>query len=124
VAQTRRVTGGKGAEVVFDAVGGPGLAQLAQAAVADGTVVVYGWLDQRPMAMPMNWPLTVRGYANTVLSATEAGRRRINAFIESGLRDGTFRPVVAETFEGLHRMQDAHRLMEANTHTGKIVVAV
>ncbi|MFJ2768116.1 zinc-dependent alcohol dehydrogenase family protein [Streptomyces sp. NPDC087300] len=125
VEKVRRFTGGKGAELVFDAVGGAGLAELSGAATADGTVVVYGFLDaSTPMQMPLNWPLTVRGYANSRLSEGAAGRRRVNAFIESGIRDGTFRPAVAEVFEGLERIGDAHRLLEANEHVGKVVVRV
>ncbi|MEU6991168.1 zinc-dependent alcohol dehydrogenase family protein [Streptomyces sp. NPDC046465] len=122
VKEVRRFTGDKGAELIFDAVGGPGLADLSRAASTAGTVVVYGFLDQRPMAMPLNWPLSVRGYANSHLAATPDGLRRINAFIASGLRDGTFRPVVGEVFEGLDSIRDAHRLMESNGHVGKIVV--
>ncbi|MET9543929.1 zinc-binding dehydrogenase [Streptomyces sp. NPDC006627] len=30
--------------------------------------------------------------------------------------------MIAETFHGLESMPEAHRLMESNTHTGKIVV--
>ncbi|MFJ5830498.1 zinc-binding dehydrogenase [Streptomyces sp. NPDC093089] len=42
----------------------------------------------------------------------------------AGLRDGSLAPVIAETLEGLERIADAHRLMESNTHLGKIVVRV
>ncbi|WP_227983138.1 zinc-dependent alcohol dehydrogenase family protein [Nocardia spumae] len=122
VAETRRITGGVGAQVVFDAVGGPGLAELSTAAAHNGTVVVYGWLDQRPMSMPMNWPLRILGYANMELSTTAEGRRRINHWIASGIRDGVFRPHVGAVFAGLDSIRDAHRLMESSTHTGKIVV--
>ncbi|MGW0536397.1 zinc-dependent alcohol dehydrogenase family protein [Streptomyces sp. NPDC003032] len=122
VKEVHRFTGGKGAELVFDAVGGPGLAETARAATVDGTVVVYGSLDGRPTQMPLNWPVAVRGYANDHFASSAGGLRRVNAFIASGLRDGTFRPVVAEVFEGLDRIQDAHRLMEANDHVGKIVI--
>ncbi|MFF1381578.1 zinc-dependent alcohol dehydrogenase family protein [Streptomyces sp. NPDC058308] len=122
VKEVRRFTGDKGAELIFDAVGGPGLAELARSATTTGTVVVYGSLDRRLMAVPLNWPMTVHGYANTHLSSTPEGLRRINAFIASGLRDGTFRPVVGEVFEGLESIRDAHRLMESNEHVGKIVV--
>ncbi|MGW2227038.1 zinc-dependent alcohol dehydrogenase family protein [Streptomyces formicae] len=123
VKEVHRFTGGKGAELIFDAVGGAGLAELSGAAVTGGTVVVYGFLDRRhPMQMPLNWPLTVRGYANAQMSEDAEGRRRVNAFIESGVRDGTLRPVVAEVFEGLESIRDAHRLLEANGHVGKVVV--
>ncbi|MBF6170343.1 zinc-dependent alcohol dehydrogenase family protein [Nocardia blacklockiae] len=121
-AEARRLTGGTGVQLIFDAVGGPGLAELATAAAQDGTIVVYGWLDRRPMAMPMNWPLHVHGYANMELSATAAGRRRIDHWIASGIRDGVLRPQVGAVFDGLDSIRDAHRLMESSTHTGKIVV--
>ncbi|MEU6881193.1 zinc-dependent alcohol dehydrogenase family protein [Streptomyces sp. NPDC046712] len=124
VKEVKRFTGGRGARVAFDAIGGPGFAELGNALEPDGTAVLYGWLDPRPATLPMNWPLTVRGYANGAVVRTEEGRRRMAGFIGSGLRDGSLAPVIAETFEGLERITDAHRLMESNTHTGKIVVRV
>ncbi|WP_189188845.1 zinc-dependent alcohol dehydrogenase family protein [Streptomyces albiflavescens] len=120
--EARRLTGGRGAEVVFDAIGGPGFRTLGEALTEGGAMLVYGWLDQRPAELPWNWPLTVHTYANFALTSTAAGRRRSTAFLNAGLRDGGFRPPVAEVFEGLDRIADAHRLMESNTHFGKIVV--
>ncbi|MEU7013052.1 zinc-dependent alcohol dehydrogenase family protein [Streptomyces sp. 2RAF24] len=124
VAQVRRHTGGRGARVAFDAIGGPGFAELGDALERGGTAVLYGWLDPRPAAVPLNWPMTVRGYANGAVVRTPEGRARMAGFIGSGLRDGSLAPVIAETFEGLAAIPDAHRLMESNTHTGKIVVRV
>ncbi|WP_229909202.1 zinc-binding dehydrogenase [Streptomyces flavofungini] len=76
----------------------------------------------------MTWPVTVHGYNNAIVTdttdttdATDA-RRRASAYLNSGLRDGTLRPKIARSFDGLDRMPDAHRLMETNTHVGKIVV--
>ncbi|WP_260461992.1 hypothetical protein [Streptomyces lateritius] len=86
--------------------------------------MLYGWLDPRPVALSRNWPQTVHTYANGVLAATEEGRRRAAGLIGSGLRDGSLAPVIAETFEGLERVTDAHRLMESATHLRKIVVRV
>jgi NADPH:quinone reductase-like Zn-dependent oxidoreductase len=43
------------------------------------------------------------------------------AFVSSGLRSGAFRPVVDRTFT-LDEIVEAHRYLEANTHTGKVVV--
>nr|WP_254879092.1 zinc-dependent alcohol dehydrogenase family protein [Streptomyces sp. NA04227] len=123
-AEARRITGGTGVDVVFDAIAGPGLAELAGAARMGGTVVVYGWLDGRPMSMPLNWPLTVHGYANQAVADFGEGRRRAEHFIASGLSDGSLRPVVGEVFEGLESMPEAHRAMERNEHVGKIVVTV
>ncbi|MEU8761684.1 zinc-dependent alcohol dehydrogenase family protein [Streptomyces sp. NPDC048659] len=124
VAEVRRITGGRGADLVFDPVGGPGFARLGGALRPEGTAVLYGWLDHRPAQMPMQWPLTVRGYANGALVRTPEGRARVAGFLGSGLRDGSLAPVVGEVFDGLAAMPDAHRLMESGTHTGKIVVRV
>ncbi|MFI8929720.1 zinc-dependent alcohol dehydrogenase family protein [Streptomyces sp. NPDC053474] len=120
--ETRRLTSGRGAEIVLDAIGGPGFKDLGAAAAPGGTLVSYGWLDGRPTVLPTNWPLTVHGYANMAVFATPEARRRAAAYLASGLLDGTLRPEVAEVFDGLDRMPQAHRLMESTTHTGKIVV--
>ena len=120
--EVRRLTGGKGAEVVLDAIGGPGFRPLAEALATGGAVVVYGWLDDRPAEIPRNWPFTIHTYANGALTGTPDGRRRSAAFLDAGLADGGLRPVVGEVFEGLDAIRDAHRLMESNAHTGKIVV--
>ncbi len=50
--------------------------------------------------------------------------RRQAHYIGSGLTDGTLRPVVGEVVDGLDRIRDAHRLMESNRHTGKIVLRI
>ncbi|MFJ5779360.1 zinc-dependent alcohol dehydrogenase family protein [Streptomyces sp. NPDC093094] len=122
--ETKRLTGGRGAEIVLDAVGGAGFAALGDAAVEDGTLISYGWLDLQPILLPMQWPLTVLGYNNFALTGSADGRRRAAHYVGSGLTDGTLRPVVAEVFDGLDSIGDAHRLMDSNTHTGKIVVRV
>ena len=123
-AEVRRLTGGGGVEVIFDAVGGPGLRPLGGALAAGGRVVLYGRLDDRPAELPLNWPFTLHTYAGLLLAATPEGRRRSTAFLDAGLADGGLRPVVGEVFDGLDRIRDAHRLMESGRHTGKIVVRV
>ncbi|MFF1716033.1 zinc-dependent alcohol dehydrogenase family protein [Streptomyces sp. NPDC058268] len=125
VKETRQATGGQGVELIFDAIGGPGFRTLAEALVPDeGTVVAYGWLDPRPAELPRVAGLTIHFYANATLTTSPGGRRRSTAFLNQGLRDGTLRPPVAEVFDGLDRIQDAHRLMESNRHFGKIVVTL
>lgn len=124
VEETKRLTGGDGVHIVVDAIGGSGFAELGGATVQDGTLVSYGWLDEQPILLPRQWPLTVHGYANVVLTGNPEGRRRASHYLASGLADGTLSPVVAEVFVGLDRVRDAHRLMESGRHTGKIVVRV
>ncbi|MFE1311806.1 zinc-dependent alcohol dehydrogenase family protein [Streptomyces sp. NPDC058755] len=124
VKEARRLTGGRGVDIVLDAIGGASFAELGGAVVRDGTLVSYGWLDERPILLPRQWPLTVHGYANISLTGTAEGRHRATHYLASGLADGTLRPVLGEVFDGLDRIRDAHRLMESNRHTGKIVVRV
>ncbi|MEU5894411.1 zinc-binding dehydrogenase [Streptomyces sp. NPDC047461] len=57
--EVRRLTGGRGAEVIFDAIGGPGFRPLAEALAEGGTVLVHGWLDRRPAEVPWSWPFTL-----------------------------------------------------------------
>jgi NADPH:quinone reductase-like Zn-dependent oxidoreductase len=123
VSGVHAVTGGRGARIVFDAVGGPGLSQLAAAVATDGLLIVYGWLDPRPAPLPMNWPITVHGFNVDLITAEPARLARARAFIEAGLRAGTLKPVIDRTFD-LADIVEAHRHLESNTQTGKIVVTV
>ncbi|MBO8191280.1 zinc-dependent alcohol dehydrogenase family protein [Streptomyces oryzae] len=124
VEEVKRFTGGAGVRLAFDGIGGPGFTAVGDALTPGGTVVAYGWLDPRPMVLSMNWPLTVRTFGNGLLARDPGYRRRAAAFLGAGLASGELAPVVAKVFEGLEAMGDAHRLMESNAHTGKIVVRV
>jgi NADPH:quinone reductase-like Zn-dependent oxidoreductase len=68
--ETKRLTDGRGAQVVFDAIGGPGFRHLGDALAEDGSLVVYGWLDPRPAEIPRTWPFTIHTYANLRLTTT------------------------------------------------------
>ncbi|MEV7816410.1 zinc-binding dehydrogenase [Streptomyces flaveolus] len=118
------MTDGRGVDIVLDAVGGPGFAALGDAVAPDGTLVSYGRLDEQPILLPRQWPLTVHGYVNLVITGDPGGRHRAAHHLGAGLTDGTLRPVIAEVFYGLDRITDAHRLMESDEHTGKIVVRI
>ncbi|MEU2546704.1 zinc-binding dehydrogenase [Streptomyces roseolus] len=102
----------------------PGLARLGDALRPGGAAVLYGRPDPRPVELSRNWPQTTHAYANGAPARTEEGPRRAAGFIGSGPRDGSLAPVIAGTFDGLERIADAHRLMESNTRTGKIVARV
>lgn len=119
----RRHSGGAGADVILDSVMGPGLADLAKAARPGGTLVTAGWLDPRPATFPMNWPLTVLGYAGFEHTLDPVVVRRIAAFLDVGLRTGALRPTVDRVF-GLDDIVEAHRYLERGRQVGKIVVTV
>jgi NADPH:quinone reductase-like Zn-dependent oxidoreductase len=127
VAEIRAVTGGRGAELVFDPVGGPDFATLTQATAAGGTLVLYGALDPRPTIVPpfeiLARDLTIRGLALTALTRNDGQLAALKQFVGSGLAEGALRPTVARIF-AFDRIAEAHRFMEAGEQVGKIVVTV
>ena len=122
IESVRSLTGGAGADIVVDSVAGPGLPDLARAAKSGGTVVVLGWLDTRPALLPMNWPLTVIGYASFEHTTDPVVVKRIAAFLDAGLRTGALKPTIAKVFD-LEHIVDAHRYLECGEQLGKVVIA-
>ncbi|MFI9723421.1 zinc-dependent alcohol dehydrogenase family protein [Streptomyces sp. NPDC052396] len=120
-------TGGRGAELVFDAVAGPGVTDLAKVVADDGTLLVYGALSGTPTPYPgleLGMPaLNMRTYTMLETANRPERLRRAEAFVASGLRSGALRPVVDRTFE-LDEIVEAHRYLESNAQVGKIVVTV
>lgn len=125
VGAIRRMTGGRGAEFVLDAVAGSGITDLARVVAADGTHLLVGALSGEPTPYPgfdLGMPaLNLRTYTVHETTRDPERLRRAVAFVSSGLRSGAFRPVVDRTFT-LDEIVEAHRYLEANTHTGKVVV--
>ncbi len=100
--EIRRFTDGKGARVVFDAVGGPSFAKLVSSTSMDGLVLTYGVLSKEMNSFPaiqvLRRRLTIRGFAanstldddarldvGTVLNVVrrpEALRSRVVALVE------------------------------------------
>ncbi len=126
-ARVREITGGRGARVVFDPVGGPYVEKLAEAAAPGGTVFLYGALSGRPTAFPlmtcMVKGLSLRGYSmREVRNPQEVLDAGLN-FVRERLRDGRFVPQIARTFP-LAQMADGYRFLESNAQVGKVVVTV
>jgi NADPH:quinone reductase-like Zn-dependent oxidoreductase len=127
VKEVLRITGGKGARIVFDPVGGPTFAKLAQATARSGILFLYGALSEEPTPLPLfdvlgKW-LTVRGYTMHEITSEPQRLERAKEFINNGLADGSFKPLIAKTFP-LDKIVEAHRYLESNQQIGKIVVTV
>ena len=127
VAETLRITGGHGARVVFDPVGGPTLAKLASATARLGIIFQYGALSPEPTPLPLfellAKLLTIRGYVLFEVTGDPARLGAGKRFVLDGLAKGALKPVVAKTFP-LADIVEAHRYMESNEQIGKIVVTV
>ena len=127
VAEILDLTGGKGARVVFDPVGGPTLAKLASAMARLGILFLYGALSPEPTPLPVfdvlsKW-ITIRGYVLMEITGDAGRLERGKAFVNEGLADGSFKPIIARTFP-LEEIVEAHRYLESNQQVGKVVVTV
>jgi NADPH:quinone reductase-like Zn-dependent oxidoreductase len=122
------VTGGKGADIIFDPVSGPYVETLAQAAAQGGTLFIYGMLDPRPTPFPMvpafQKGVVMRGYVLFWLTTQAESRERAKRYVYDGLKSGTLKPILDERRFTLDQIVDAHRYIEGNTQFGKIVVDV
>ncbi|SEF34489.1 zinc-dependent alcohol dehydrogenase family protein [Variovorax sp. NFACC27] len=123
----RALTGGKGARLVFDPVGGPGARALFRAMAYEGIYYQYGALSPGDLPVPvmdvLSQHLTLRGYE--LFEITEVPERLAAAkkFITEGLSSGALKPVIDKVFD-FADIADAHRYMEAGSQIGKIVVKV
>jgi NADPH:quinone reductase-like Zn-dependent oxidoreductase len=127
VAEVKVLTDGKGADLVFDPVGGPAFATLAKATASGGTLVLYGALDPGPTVVPpfdiFARDLTIRGLALSAVTRDDAKLLALKKSIGEGLAEGAFHPTIARTFS-FDQIAEAHRFMEAGEQVGKIVVTV
>ena len=127
VKEVEQITGGKGARVVFDPVGGPTFAKLVQATSRLGIIFLYGALSPEPTPLPLfdvlsKW-VTIRGYVLTEITGDPARLEKAMAFVHAGLADGSLKPIIAKTFP-LEEIVEAHRYLESNQQIGKVVVTV
>lgn len=125
--KTLKLTGGKGARIIFDPVAGAILDKLVKAAAAGGTIIEYGWLSMEPTPLPlgeaMGKGLSIRGYTLFEISGNPEKLAKGKQFVYEGLNSGAFKPIIAKTFK-LEEIVEAHRYMESNAQIGKIVVTV
>ncbi len=127
VNEVKRLTDGKGAELVFDPVGGPTFAKLVEATASGGLLILYGALSRDPTVVPpfaiFARNLTIRGVSLPAYAADDTQPAALKRFVTAGLADGSLSPVIARTFP-FDEIVEAHRFMEAGSQVGKIVVTV
>jgi len=124
VKAAQQHTGPAGADIILDFVMGPGLADLANAAKFNGTLVSAGYLDPRPAPFPRKAPLTIYRYMSFEHTLDATVVHRIAAFLTAGLRTGALRPAIDQVFT-LDDIVAVHRYLEQGPQRpGKIVVTV
>jgi NADPH:quinone reductase-like Zn-dependent oxidoreductase len=127
VARVKEITGGRGARIVFDPIGGPGLEALAQAAAEGGTIFEYGALSTEPTPYPLfaclSKHLIIQAYTLFQVVGDPAMRETAEKYVYDHIVAGDFKPRIDKTFP-LSEIVEAHRYMESNAQIGKIVVTV
>ncbi|MGN6453793.1 MAG: NAD(P)H-quinone oxidoreductase [Steroidobacteraceae bacterium] len=127
VEATLRATDGKGADVILDMVGGDYVARDAAAAALEGRIAIIATqggnkaeLDLRALMIKR---LTIS--ASTLRAQPIANKGRIAAALREKVwplfESRALRPLIHARFP-LDDAAGAHRLMESNTHIGKIVL--
>ncbi|MGF6781804.1 zinc-dependent alcohol dehydrogenase family protein [Paraburkholderia sp. GAS334] len=121
------VTGGKGARIVFDPVGGPNARNILRAMSHEGIYYQYGALDSRDIPVPvmeiLSKHLVLQGYELFEITQDAQKLQQAIAFISEGLSSKALRPVIDRVF-AFEEIAEAHRYMEAGSQVGKIVVTL
>ena len=126
VERVMALTGGKGAYVAFDPVGGPYVETLATALRPRGILFVYGGLSEQPTPYP-HWQcafkgLSMRGWVASEIWNHPHRYQRAKETILAGLAGGHLKPVIARQFRGLDSLREANAFLESNDQVGKVVV--
>jgi NADPH:quinone reductase-like Zn-dependent oxidoreductase len=125
VAEVQHITDGKGVTLIFDPVGGPYAEKLAECLTDEGVLIIYGGLANAPMTFPRHVAirrnLTIRGYSIFALVGDKKRLAAAQDYLTPRLRDGRFTMPIATRIP-LADAAEAHRVLEANQHIGKIVM--
>ncbi len=122
-ARVAEITGGKGARIIFDPVGGEYVATLAKAAAVEGTIFLYGGLSGQPTAYPREaWTkgVALTGYSLLQMNSPERFQS-MKRYIINGLEDGSLKPKVDRVFP-FAQYREAYEYMTSNVQIGKIVI--
>jgi putative PIG3 family NAD(P)H quinone oxidoreductase len=126
-AVARQATGGRGVDVILDMVGGDYLQRNIDVLATDGRLVqiaVLGGATSQISLLPiLQRRLTITGSTLRPRSVAEKGAiaRSLKTHVWPLFESGAVRVVVHATFP-LSQAAEAHRVMEASTHTGKLVL--
>ncbi|WP_315783507.1 MULTISPECIES: NAD(P)H-quinone oxidoreductase [unclassified Bradyrhizobium] len=129
VAVVKEATGGKGANVILDMVGGDYIERNYDAAATDGRIVQIAFLGSAKATVNfvklMVKRLTHTG--STLRPRSNADKAAMVAAIEAKvmplLREGRIKPLMDSTFP-LADAAKAHARMETSQHIGKIVLEI
>ena len=129
VAAVREATGGRGADVILDIVGADYLQRNIDTLARDGRLVHIGQLGgakaQINLGPVLRNRLTITGSTLRPRSVVEKGAiaQELLKHVWPMFESGVVKVIVDKTFP-LRSAAEAHRVMEASTHIGKLVLTV
>lgn len=124
----KALTAGRGADVIFDPVGGDVFDASLHCTAWGGRLLVVGFASGRIGSVSANLPL-IKGFALIGVRAGEYARRDPEAglqnrqAVEALAAQGLFRPHIGARF-AFEQLPDAYRAMAARRVAGKIVIDV
>jgi NADPH2:quinone reductase len=124
----KQFTGGKGVDVIYDAVGGPYTEPALRSSAWRGRLLVVGFAAGEIPKIPLNLTL-LKGCSIVGVFWGDFARREPKAFAESigqlgkWFREGKLKPHVSQTFP-LAKAVEALQLMAGRKAKGKIVLTV
>lgn len=129
VEAVRDATDGRGVDVVLDSIGGPYLDQNMQSLAVDGSLVLIGLMGGAKAEISLGALLIKRlKVMGSTLRTRSAAQKAaiVEAFLErfgGDFEAGKIRPVLHRVFP-LAEVGEAHRLLKASSHFGKVVLRV
>ncbi|MEL7108912.1 MAG: NADPH:quinone oxidoreductase family protein [Pseudomonadota bacterium] len=124
--KVKALTGGRGADVIYDPVGGDVFDESVRCIAFDGRLLVIGFTSGRIANVATNMPL-IKGFSVVGVRAGEYGRQfpdrgRENVEqIWTWAREGKTRPYIHEKLS-LDQTLDGFRMIQNRKVTGKVIV--
>jgi NADPH2:quinone reductase len=126
--RVKELTGGRGADVIYDPVGGDVFDESIRCIATFGRILIIGFTSGRIPTLPVNYPL-IKQFSVIGVRAGEYGRqnpeggRRVTEALTRMAGDGLFHPHVHAVlpFEGLI---DAFDRIAGRTVAGRIVLEI
>ncbi|HEU4806500.1 MAG TPA: zinc-binding dehydrogenase, partial [Nitrobacter sp.] len=129
VTEVKTLTGGGGADLILDMVGGDYIEKNYDAAAIEGRIVQIAFLGGAKATVNFAKLMVKRLHhtGSTLRPRSVADKiamvRAIGASVLPLMREGRIKPLIDSSFP-LDKATDAHRRMETGAHIGKIVLTV
>ena len=126
--EVKALTGGEGADVIYDPVGGDVFDESVRCIAWNGRLLVIGFTSGRIPTLPVNMPL-IKGFSVVGVRAGEYGRRdpaagkAILEAVDALAASGLIKPYICARFP-LERALDAMRMLQNREVVGKVVIEI